>query len=83
MLSYNVNQVLNTNKQNRKMKGDIIGLTSVNTQFLINRRVWIGISIGISIFYFNADTISKISSQCRNLLVTQFLPKKRNDGKNG
>jgi hypothetical protein len=83
MLSYNVNQVLNTNKQNRKMKGDRIGLTSVNTQFLINRPVWIGISIGISIFYFNADTISKIlSCHCRNL-VTQFLPTKRNDGKNG
>jgi apolipoprotein N-acyltransferase len=31
------------------MKGDRIGLSSVNAQFLINQLVWIGISIGISI----------------------------------
>ena len=49
MLSYNVNQVLNTNQQNRKLKGDGIGLSSVNKQFLINQLVWIGISFGISI----------------------------------
>ncbi|HXX95781.1 MAG TPA: zinc ribbon domain-containing protein [Candidatus Bathyarchaeia archaeon] len=49
MLSYNVNQVLNTNQQNRKLKGDGIGLSSGNTQFLINQLVWIGISFGISI----------------------------------
>ncbi|HYV52009.1 MAG TPA: hypothetical protein VE971_01835 [Candidatus Eisenbacteria bacterium] len=31
------------------MKGDRIGLSSVNTQFFINQLVWIGISFGISI----------------------------------
>jgi hypothetical protein len=30
MLSYNVNQVLNTNQQNTKVKGDRLGLSSVN-----------------------------------------------------
>ena len=49
MLSYNVNQVLNTSRENRKLKGDGIGLSSVNKQFLINQLVWIGISFGISI----------------------------------
>ena len=52
MLGYNVNQVLNTNQQNRKLKGDRIGLRrccTCNTQFLINQLVWIGISFGISI----------------------------------
>jgi hypothetical protein len=49
LLSYNVNQVLNTNQQNMKVKGDRLGLSSVNAQFLINQLVWIGISFGISI----------------------------------
>jgi hypothetical protein len=39
MLSYNVNQVLNTNQQNTQVKGDRIGLSSVITQFLINQAV--------------------------------------------
>jgi hypothetical protein len=49
MLTYNVNQVLNTNQQNTQMKGDKLGLSSLNTQFLINQLVWIGISFSISI----------------------------------
>jgi hypothetical protein len=80
MLSYNVNQVLNTNQQNTKVKGDRLGLSSVNTQLLIN-------SAGLNWHKhhnFNADTISDIiSCHCRNLLAAQFLPKKKNDGKNG
>ena len=31
------------------MKGERIGLSSVNTQFFINQLVWLGISFGISI----------------------------------
>jgi hypothetical protein len=49
MLSYKVNQVLNTDHQNRKVKGDRLGLSSVNKQFHINQLVWLGISFGISI----------------------------------
>jgi hypothetical protein len=49
MLSYNVNQVLNTIQQNTKVKGDRLGLSSATAQFLINQLVWIGISFGISI----------------------------------
>ena len=49
MLSYKVNQVLNTNQQNRKVKDDRLGLSSINKQFHINQLVWFGISFGISI----------------------------------
>ena len=49
MLSYKVNQVLNTNQQNRKVKGDRLGLSLVNKQFHINQLIWFGISFGISI----------------------------------
>lgn len=49
MLSYKVNQVLNTDQQNRKVKDDRLGLSSVNKQFHINQLVWLGISFGISI----------------------------------
>jgi hypothetical protein len=31
------------------MKGNIIGLSSINKQFFINQLVWIGVSFGISI----------------------------------
>jgi hypothetical protein len=60
MLSYNVNQVLNTNQQNTKVKGDRIGLSSVNKQFLINSA-----SLDWNIYWhkhhdFNDDTISNI-----------------------
>ena len=49
MLSYNVNQFLTTDQQNRKVKDDRLGLSSVNKQFQINQLVWLGISFSISI----------------------------------
>jgi hypothetical protein len=62
------------------VKGDRLGLRSVNKQFHINHRniLW------HKCHDFNVDTISNIISyHCRNLLSTQCLPKKKNDGRNG